>query len=94
MAQATISLSPNLELDRRMRTAAMTLAMMRSKAIVRDALRRKGTKLSLVPLAEITAMAVKQETPAIGHDVAAVADDLPVANPLKGARRERERNSG
>jgi hypothetical protein len=56
---ASTSLSPNREAERmqRYRTAAMTLAMMRSRSAVKDALRRKGEKVSLVPSAEITRMA-------------------------------------
>ena len=56
---ATRSLSPNhaAERVRQMHHAAVTLAMMRARQCIKDALRRQGRKLSLVPSAEITAMA-------------------------------------
>ncbi len=47
----------NTELEARLRHAVMTLAMMRARNEIKDAIRRQGKKLSLIPSAEINAMA-------------------------------------
>ncbi len=64
------------ELERRMRSATITLAMMRSKAAVKDAIRRQGTrKLSQVPSAEITQMA---KAYFVAHHEVLIAHAIPI----------------
>ena len=83
----------HIELERRMRGAVMTLAMMRSKAAVKDAIRRQGTrKLSQVPSAEITAMA---KAYFVAHHEALIAQAIPIveewlAEGFFGKRAQRE----
>ena len=59
MAKASTILTSNREAERlrQLQTAAVTLALYRAKQIVKDALRRQGKKVSLVPSCEITQLA-------------------------------------
>ncbi len=66
----------NIDIERRMRSATITLCMMRSKSAVKDAIRRQGTrKLSQAPSAEITAMA---KVFFAQHHERLIADAIPV----------------
>ena len=56
MAQANGSLSPH-DSTFYLASGAVTLALYRSRQAVKDAIRRKGEKVSAYPACEITAMA-------------------------------------
>jgi hypothetical protein len=91
---ASTSLSPNRDTERlrQLYAAAITLAMMRAKQAVRDALRRKGAKVSLVPSCQITAMAktyLHEHRDALMAEAKATVEQW-VAEGLFGKRAQRE----
>lgn len=75
MAQATPSLSPNLELEHRLHCAIRTIAMQSARNEIRDAIRRQGRKLSLIPSAEINAMAKAR---LLQHHERLIAEAIPI----------------
>ncbi len=72
---SNIELERQREIEQRLHCAIRTLAMMRAKAIVRDAHRRQGHKLSLIPSAQITAQAKVYFT---AHYEALIAHAIPI----------------